>query len=588
MTGLETSWFHPSLVFFLLGTIMALWVWHRFTFRRGLQVFSMNLYIVLFWLASLKGRPDWPVDFFLFSDPLLALVHTLAGRVLIDLLLVSLAFIVLAAITGRVFCSHLCPLGTLIDISDHQLGRTQGAKQNREDYCRVRKAKFVFLLVMLLSALCGFNLLGLGDPMVIFTRFAATVFFPVVMLLEDLSLKVLRPISDWAGLLEVTYFELILPSFEGALIMAALLALFLLLGRLQPRFWCRHICPLGALLGWVGRWAPYRRRVSDACSECNVCTRECPVGAIHNNGVKTDRSECIVCLRCVHICPENAVSFSFQPKNPAMDLPGVEINRRTFIGGTLGGLAMTLSMRSDILHHSEAFLPLPLRHQGLIRPPGALPEAEFLRRCARCGECMRACPTNTLQPDWYRAGLEGLWAPRMNLRHAACDQNCNVCGLVCPTESIRPLNLTERRHARVGVAIIVRDKCLPWAQDQKCLICEEQCPYKAIVFQKDNQHRFDLPVVKASKCNGCGQCEDKCPVKGDSAIVVTPHGELRLSKGSYVEECRSRGLVFEAKDQGRNEFWLDDGELSLQAPHDPSKKILRSLEKLLENRDTHH
>jgi len=578
MTVLETSWFHPSLVLFLLGTILALWVWHRFTFRHGLQVFSMNLFIVLFWLASLKGSPGWPVNFFLFSDPLLALVHTLAGRVLIGLLLVSLAFIALAAITGRVFCSHLCPLGILLDISDHQLGRKQGAKQNREDYCRARKAKFVFLLVMLWTALCGVNLLGFGDPMVIFTRFAATVFYPVVMLFEELGLQVLRPISDWAGWLEVTYFELILPSFEGALIMAALLALLLLLGRLQPRFWCRHICPLGALLGWVGRWAPYRRRVSDACNECNLCTRECPVGAIHKNGVKTDRSECIVCLRCVHICPENAVSFSFQPKNPAMDLPGVEINRRAFIGGALGGLAVALGMRADVLYPSGVFLPLPLRHQDLIRPPGALPEPEFLRRCARCGECMRACPTNTLQPDWYRAGVGGLWAPRMNLRHAACDQNCNVCGLVCPTESIRPLSLTERRHARVGIAVIVRDRCLPWAQDERCLVCEEQCPYQAIVFQQDDQYRFGLPVVKADRCNGCGRCEDKCPVKGDSAIVITPHGELRLSKGSYVEECRSRGLVFEEKVKGQNEFLLDDGRAS--------QEVLRTLEQLLDDQET--
>ena len=132
MIDLETSWYHHSMVLFLLGTILALWVWHRFTFRRGLQVFSMNLYIVLFWMASLQGRPDWPVNFFLFSDPLLALVHTLAGKVLIPLLVVSLVFITLAALMGRVFCSHLCPLGTLLDISDHQIGRRQEARQNPE------------------------------------------------------------------------------------------------------------------------------------------------------------------------------------------------------------------------------------------------------------------------------------------------------------------------------------------------------------------------------------------------------------------------------------------------------------------------
>jgi NAD-dependent dihydropyrimidine dehydrogenase PreA subunit len=284
------------------------------------------------------------------------------------------------------------------------------------------------------------------------------------------------------------------------------------------------------------------------------------------NGVKTDRSECIACLSCVHVCPEDAVRFSFQSRNAAMDHPGVQIDRRTFIGGAVGGVAVSLGMRADILHPSKDFIPLPPRHQGLIRPPGALPEPEFLQRCARCGECLRACPAYTLQPDWYRAGLEGLWAPRMNLRHAACDQNCNVCGLVCPTESIRPLSLIERRHARVGTAVILRDSCLPWARDERCLICEEQCPYGAVVLQRDSGHKSGLPVVEPDRCNGCGHCEDKCPVTGDSAIIVSPHGELRLSRGSYVQECRSQGLVFEDKNEGRNRFRLDDAELPFQAP----------------------
>jgi ferredoxin len=158
----------------------------------------------------------------------------------------------------------------------------------------------------------------------------------------------------------------------------------------------------------------------------------------------------------------------------------------------------------------------------------------------------------------------------MNLRHASCDQDCNVCGLVCPTESIRPLSLIERRHARVGIAVILRDKCLPWAQDQRCLVCEEQCPYSAVVLQQDDRYRFGLPVVKPERCNGCGQCEDKCPITGDSAIIVAPHGELRLSEGSYVEECRSQGLIFEDKNEGRNRFRLDAVTLPLQTPHDPS------------------
>ncbi len=545
---MSTSWFHPSYVLFLLGVLLSVWMWRRYSFRRGLQAFSTTLFIALFWLAAFEGRPTWPVDFFLFSDPLLALTHTLAGRVLVPLLLVSLAFVLLAAVLGRVFCSHVCPLGTLLDFSDRWLGRRQRVKENRGSFRRARKIKFVFLLVILSAAAAGFNLLGFGDPLVIFTRFAATVFYPVILVLQDVGLLILRPIGAWLGWTEAAYLELILPSFAGALLFVGLLVVILVLSRLQPRFWCRHLCPLGALLGWVGRWAPYRRRVSDKCNACNQCVRECPTGAILEKGLATDRSECIVCLHCVHTCPEGAVKFTFAEKSEAVDLPGTSTSRRMFLGGIAGGLAAGLSMRADLLHPSGAYLPLPERHGRLIRPPGALPEPEFLARCVRCGECMRACLTNTLQPDWYRAGVEGLWAPHMSLRHAACEQTCNVCGQVCPTEAIRPLDLLEKQHAKVGTAVIDRDRCLPWSQDHRCLICDEQCPYNAIVFRTDPEHHVKLPVVNANKCNGCGQCEDKCPVLGESAIIVVPQGELRLSEGSYVEEAQALGLVFAAKE----------------------------------------
>jgi polyferredoxin len=494
------SWFHQSFVLFLLGVLLSVWMWRKYSLRRGLQTFSMTLFITLFWLAAFEGRPTWPVDFFLFSDPLLAIVHTIAGRVLVPLLLVSLVFVFLAAVMGRVFCSHVCPMGTMLDFSDKWLGRRQRVKENRGTYKRARKIKFVFLLVILSAAVAGFNLLGFGDPIVIFTRFAATVFHPVIMLLQDVGLLILRPIGAWLGWTEMAYLEIILPSFAGALLFVGLLILILVLSRLQPRFWCRHLCPLGAMLGWIGHWAPYRRRVSDKCNACNTCVRECPTGAIHDKGVATDRSECIVCLHCVKTCQEDAVEFTFTKKADAVDLPGTATSRRMFLGGIAGGLAAGVSMRADMLHPSDSFLPLPERHGRLIRPPGALPEPEFMSRCVRCGECMRSCLTNTLQPDWYRAGLEGLWAPHMSLRDAAWEEPCNVCGHVCPTEAIRPLSMKEKQHAKVGTAVILRDQCLPWSQNRRCLICDEQCPYNAIVFVHDADHKVPLPVVYGAKC----------------------------------------------------------------------------------------
>jgi MauM/NapG family ferredoxin protein len=184
----------------------------------------------------------------------------------------------------------------------------------------------------------------------------------------------------------------------------------------------------------------------------------------------------------------------------------------------------------------------------LIRPPGALPEADFLTRCIRCGECMKACPTNTLQPVWFKAGLEGLFSPVMIPRLAACAVQCNVCGKVCPTGAIRDLLLVEKNHAKVGTAWIVRQNCLVWEQDKKCLICDEVCPYNALSFQAVPGLRNAAPFVLENRCIGCGWCENKCPVEGASAIRVNILGEVRLAKGSYVEKAREYGFVFKGKD----------------------------------------
>ncbi|RME27869.1 MAG: 4Fe-4S dicluster domain-containing protein [Deltaproteobacteria bacterium] len=520
----------------------------------------MAAFIALLWLASFSGWQDRWVSLFLIADPLVSLVHTLAGRVLVPALVVSLVMVAIAVAMGTVFCSHACPMGTFFDVSDRLFRRVPRARPNREKYAPARKVKFAVLVVILSAALFGFNLLGLADPIVMFTRFCAVLFYPALMVLGDLGLFAARPVAEWLGWLDLQYTQLILPAFEGAVALGVILVSLVVLGKMQQRFWCRHLCPLGALLGLLGAKAPYRRRVSDKCTGCNTCTRLCPTGAIHDKGREYDRSECIDCLDCTRNCPEGAVSFGFGKaaveQARSGHLPGRRLLLRSAAGGALGAALL----RADMLHPSGAFLPLPLRNGRLIRPPGALPEPEFLARCTRCGECMRACLTNTIQPDWYRAGFEGLWAPHLAMRHAACEQTCNVCGLVCPTGAIRPLSLKEKQHAKIGTAVIKRDRCLPWSQDHRCLICDEQCPYNAIVFRHDERHTVGLPVVNPKRCNGCGQCEDKCPVIGESAIVVVPQGELRLSTGSYVEEAKALGLVFEAKKGKFQDEFLLEGE----------------------------
>ena len=168
---------------------------------------------------------------------------------------------------------------------------------------------------------------------------------------------------------------------------------------------------------------------------------------------------------------------------------------------------------------------------------------------------MKSCLTNTLQPSLWESGMTGLWTPRMDPRLAPCDQNCNVCGKVCPTQAIRSLDLEEKTNAKVGTAILRKELCLVWSQNKLCLICDEICPYNAIVFRPVEGYR--RPVVIASKCNGCGYCEQRCPVKGESAIVVVPDGEIRLKAGSYIKEAKRLQLEFKP-DPGDDKFILEE------------------------------
>jgi len=127
------------------------------------------------------------------------------------------------------------------------------------------------------------------------------------------------------------------------------------------------------------------------------------------------------------------------------------------------------------------------RNPSLIRPPGALDEDRFLARCIRCGQCMRICPSNILQPALLEAGVQGLWTPAVNYRigRSGCQPNCIACGQVCPTAAIRPLSLEEKQGLgefaaagpiRLGTAFVDRGRCLPWAMDRPCLVCHELCP----------------------------------------------------------------------------------------------------------------
>ena len=192
-----------------------------------------------------------------------------------------------------------------------------------------------------------------------------------------------------------------------------------------------------------------------ACTRCGKCASVCPMEAIPGESPDaTIHGECIVCRRCESVCPVKAVSFSNKALGRQSGYGAFIPARRQFITAGLAGFgaaAVSLTGLQSLYGKAGPGRVLPAR---VIRPPGAIPEKEFLALCVRCGECMVACPTNALQPLWGEAGLAGLFSPALTPGRGPCSPECNRCGTTCPTGAIRNLPIEERVWAKTGTAVI--------------------------------------------------------------------------------------------------------------------------------------
>ncbi len=498
------------------------------TTARISQFIFLAIFLILFVNTEYRGKDEISVaiNSFFRANPLVVVTYLLAVKAFTLLLLPGIFMFVFSAILGRFFCGWICPLGTIIDLVTARIRKTMPI--------RILKTRFKYYLLfsLLFAAFFNVNVAGIFDPIAILVRALTFFLYPLLgYAVRTGWVDLYNTIGDNRDYVEFTYTFLkdyVLPFRETFCPLAFISFLFFLvilfLERYEERNWCRNLCPLGTLLGLLSSFSILKRRPASLCGDCGDCKHICPTGFDEEMLQKKD---CILCMDCELKCRFERAKFSVRwpvigrvgrDTDKANKAP-VVVGRRVFLGGLLSGFFV-----------SKIFsFQTPAARERLLRPPGVTKDDEFLKKCVRCGECMKVCLRSALYPALFQTGFYGMFMPVLIPRLGYCEYNCNLCGQVCPTGAIPNLPLEQKKKSIIGLAVVDKNRCLPYAKRIKCIVCEEHCPIpdKAIKFEiseefdySGNRVTLKKPYVVDELCNGCGICENKCPLEGKSAIEV--------------------------------------------------------------------
>jgi ferredoxin-type protein NapG len=213
------------------------------------------------------------------------------------------------------------------------------------------------------------------------------------------------------------------------------------------------------------------------------------------------------------------------------------LNRRQFLGNMLKTACGVGLVGVGLGLYSHRASSLPAEY---IRPPGALPEEDFLGACIRCGLCVRDCPYDILflgeVGDDVATGT-----PYFVARTGPCEMCEDIpCVVACPTNALDH-GLTDIEESRMGLAVLAdQETCIAF-HGLRCEVCFNICPIRGRAITLDMQHNarsgkhaLFIPVVHSEACTGCGLCERAC-ILDEAAIKVFP---THLAKGELGKHYR--------------------------------------------------
>lgn len=477
----------------------------------SLLFLGLTIFVFIDFAALFSAKVIHAILFLQFIPSLLDFIHflSLAASGFIFILILTLFF-------GRVYCSTICPLGTLQDffIRFRRFRKPCGFRYQKP----LRALQYVIAVIVVLSLLFhNIFMLNLFDPFSLAGKIFTNFFRPIYYGINDLAASALKSFDNYY-LYPVTVYRLSIP----AVIFTGLFSVtIVLLSVYRGRWFCNAICPVGTVLGIVSRGSFFKITIDEkSCTSCGLCLDVCKAECIELKKKEIEFSRCVACYDCFNACPEKGIRYTPPPTPPPRgrgERGGVQ--RRTFLKTTLIGLAGGIPLIAATRKAIRADEHPRTTSESPVTPPGSISIWHYTEKCTACHLCVSVCPTKVLQPAFLEFGLAGLFQPRMDFHTNFCSYECILCSGICPTGAILPVTKDQKKTIQLGISKFIKNVCIVVDKHTSCGACSESCPTKAVemVPWLDN---LKIPKVDEKICVGCGACEYACPTKPEKAIYV--------------------------------------------------------------------
>jgi ferredoxin len=430
--------------------------------------------------------------------------------------------IILTFLTGRTYCSFLCPLGIMQDIFSRLGGKIKKRFRRygfKKPHTALRYSLLAITLIIVM--IWGIYSLSILDPYSIFGRTMTYFARPLITVINNL----LSEIFGSADIYTFVNQPVIWFSWTSYVIPALFIILIGYFSLVKGRLFCNTVCPLGTILGLISKASLLRVRFDEIlCNKCGRCATACKSSCIDFLSKEIDVSRCVDCFNCISHCPEKAMTYApvLSSKSFLKTTSEPVTQRRSMIVAAL----MFFFGYAGKSSSQEKSIPVPKKESTVkeektvpVSPPGSTGISNFTDKCTACSLCISICPNNVLFPSFREYGLASIMQPYLNFRKGFCAYECTKCLEICPSGAILPLETEAKKLTQIGKSVFIEDNCIVKTEKTACGACAESCPTKA-VHMVPYEGKLVIPETNDKLCIGCGHCEYACPTIPYKAIYV--------------------------------------------------------------------